>query len=373
MRITKTADKMTAASYSGTCTFAELDNLSGIRQASLDLLEKMGVTPTKRARTELAGAATRQSVSAQTALSRGIVAQKGGGTTQAFSYYLDAASFGATSTEALNRLSSVTSIIATGSLGDDIRNDIQQRNESIKLIEETKQFFVDHPQYDMVELYYDPSLELEKIDYEDEKASLSFTVGFRVNYEKSNTITKIFDDIERGLESTGRKKAWGIETGFYSYPRWDIGEKKFGIWRGDYGYKTYYPFAFEYAAFFDLLDSNGKVIGTTGNSKLVILGVWKPEDSSKKAVFTVFEGYSVNRKTKNCITHINYNKGNVSWSYLTSGFFVKALDITETLTIRLNNISVFQYQGEKAGTYVNNTKRILQGIDVIPVHAQKLE
>ncbi|MDR3171345.1 MAG: hypothetical protein LBU17_06920, partial [Treponema sp.] len=36
MQITKTADKMTKA-YSGTCTFAELDDLSGIRRASLDL------------------------------------------------------------------------------------------------------------------------------------------------------------------------------------------------------------------------------------------------------------------------------------------------------------------------------------------------
>jgi hypothetical protein len=49
IQITKTADKMTAASYSGTCTFAELDNLTLIRQASLDLLGKMGVTPTEKA------------------------------------------------------------------------------------------------------------------------------------------------------------------------------------------------------------------------------------------------------------------------------------------------------------------------------------
>ena len=40
MQINRTADKMTIASYSGTFTFAELDNLTGIRQASLELLEK---------------------------------------------------------------------------------------------------------------------------------------------------------------------------------------------------------------------------------------------------------------------------------------------------------------------------------------------
>lgn len=40
MSITKIADKTAAASYSGTCTFAELDNLTGVRRASLDLPKK---------------------------------------------------------------------------------------------------------------------------------------------------------------------------------------------------------------------------------------------------------------------------------------------------------------------------------------------
>jgi hypothetical protein len=51
------ADKMTVATYSGTFTFAELDNLTGVRRASLELLQKMGVELTEKARQELAGAA----------------------------------------------------------------------------------------------------------------------------------------------------------------------------------------------------------------------------------------------------------------------------------------------------------------------------
>jgi hypothetical protein len=58
MRIAKTADKTTPYSYSGTCTIAELDNLTGVRRASLNLLEKMGVALTERARTELTRAQT---------------------------------------------------------------------------------------------------------------------------------------------------------------------------------------------------------------------------------------------------------------------------------------------------------------------------
>jgi hypothetical protein len=93
IQITKTSDKMTAASYSGTCSFAELDNLTGIRRASLDLLQKMGVVPTARTRTELAGAAANNHVSAQTALAQGITAQKSGTEVAALSYYYQAAAF----------------------------------------------------------------------------------------------------------------------------------------------------------------------------------------------------------------------------------------------------------------------------------------
>jgi len=72
MGIAKNSDKLTVASYSGTSTFDELDNLTAIRQASLDLLEKIGVAPTARTRTELGRAAEANSVNAQTALARAL-------------------------------------------------------------------------------------------------------------------------------------------------------------------------------------------------------------------------------------------------------------------------------------------------------------
>jgi hypothetical protein len=72
--ITKTADKMTEASYTGTCTFLELDNLTGVRRASLDLLQKLGVQLTAQAQAELAGAARAQTVAAQTADAMGYTA-----------------------------------------------------------------------------------------------------------------------------------------------------------------------------------------------------------------------------------------------------------------------------------------------------------
>jgi len=104
MSITKSADNMTVASYSGTFTFAELDNLVGIRRASLDLLEKIGVTPTERTQTELVGGATVNHVNAQTALAQGITAQKQGTIVEAMSYFYRATAFDESLIEAANRV-----------------------------------------------------------------------------------------------------------------------------------------------------------------------------------------------------------------------------------------------------------------------------
>jgi len=72
--VAKTTDKMTMASFSETCTFEELDNLSGVRRASLDLLQKMNINLTEQARTELSRAATSKELNAQINLAKGMTA-----------------------------------------------------------------------------------------------------------------------------------------------------------------------------------------------------------------------------------------------------------------------------------------------------------
>ena len=68
INITKSADKSTAASYSETCTFDELNDLRAVRRASLYLMEKMGVVPTELTRTELARPAVSNELAALNAL-----------------------------------------------------------------------------------------------------------------------------------------------------------------------------------------------------------------------------------------------------------------------------------------------------------------
>jgi hypothetical protein len=144
IQITKTADKMTAASYSGTCTFAELDNLTGIRRASLDLLQKMGIEPTERTKTELAGAAAANHVNAQTALARGITAQRTGDDFSAMSSYFDARTFDANLSEAASRMASVSTMrsfsVESGSgLRGQVMSEIQRQREAIRLEKERKE------------------------------------------------------------------------------------------------------------------------------------------------------------------------------------------------------------------------------------------
>jgi len=57
VQITSSADKIIAASYSGVCTVADMENYRAIRAASRELLRKLGVELTKQALAELAQAA----------------------------------------------------------------------------------------------------------------------------------------------------------------------------------------------------------------------------------------------------------------------------------------------------------------------------
>ena len=139
--IARNTDKITQASYSGTFTFAELDNLTGIRRASLDLLEKMGVTPTARTREALSKGAAVNHVSAQTALAQGITAQRQGAEVAALSYFFQASAFDPSLLEAANRSSTVNANITGSNIGNYARNDIQRRREWVQRLTETERYF----------------------------------------------------------------------------------------------------------------------------------------------------------------------------------------------------------------------------------------
>ncbi|WP_461255434.1 hypothetical protein [Treponema sp. R80B11-R83G3] len=216
--ITKSADKITVASYSATITFAELDNLSGVRRASLDLLQKMGVKPTELAKKELTGAAAANQINAQTALAQGITAQKQGTEVAALSYYFQAAAFQPALIEAANRSSILAANISSGNIGDNVRNDIAWRKAWVERLTETEQYFANlfKTSSQPNTLYYSTKIEQGDIDYEKATATLGFAVYLHPSQIWAAAAENALNTVYEGLNATNRKKDWGLSDWPYS-------------------------------------------------------------------------------------------------------------------------------------------------------------
>jgi len=190
--ITDNTNKSTVASYSATITAAELDNLSGVRKASLDLMQKMGVAPTERTRVSLSGAAAASEANAQRALSQGIAAQKGGNEFQAMINYFEARTFDPTIPEASARTTRAQTTLAanngnnSGSARASVMSEIERRKEAIRQETERKRnieavldkataFYKAHQPYQV--LLYDTFI--YAIDNYD-KSTVVVNVGMRI-------------------------------------------------------------------------------------------------------------------------------------------------------------------------------------------------
>jgi hypothetical protein len=269
--IARNDNKMVAASYSGTCTFAELDNLTAVRKASADLLAKLNVSLTDTAKQKLAAAPNAAAVNAQTALAQGITAQQKGTTIEALSYYYQAAAFDPSLLEAANRASVMTASIASGNIGANVRNDIQRRNEWLKILTEAADYFRQHPPFKIV---YDPALRQGKIDYAFKTVNLSFSImviPVAADFE-------VLDSLARGLNKTGKREEWGLE--YWPFDRNYRRQYSEGTeWRGPldptavFKLERPYDHLQSFTVTATLKNDTGKTIGTA-NRKLGVQVIW---------------------------------------------------------------------------------------------------
>jgi uncharacterized protein (TIGR02145 family) len=250
--ITATADKMTVAAYSGTFTFAELDNLTGVRRASLELLKNMGVELTEKAKQKLAGAAEANTVLAQTALAKGVTAQRQGTSVAALSYYYQAASFNPALKEAAKRSSVMAANIKSGNIGADVRNDILWRKNWMARLKETEEAY-----YEMINgadppytLYYSNDIKTGKVDYQTETMDLSILINLSSNvawFKSMRQALQAAQSVLDGLNATNRKGEWGLD----GWPRRGVSETN--------------PFAsakrYDMTVAFELVNQQGRVIG----------------------------------------------------------------------------------------------------------------
>jgi TolB-like protein len=205
-------DGSTVASYSGACTAGELDNFTGVKKASLDLLAQMEVRLTPKGREELLGAGSEQSSKAEAALAKGITSGKSGTEVQTLAYYYQAAAIDPSLAEAASRVSVMSANISSGNIGANVRNDMAWRDAWVARLTETEDFFREYnktpPSYDLV---YSTDVQTGAANYANRTVELSFGIELLpASMEWFDTMAKVVKTVKKGLEATGRSEAWGF-------------------------------------------------------------------------------------------------------------------------------------------------------------------
>jgi len=320
--ITKTSDKTTTASYSGTFTFAELDNLTGIRRASMNLLQKMGVTLTAKAQTELTAGAAENHVNAQTALAQGITAQRQGTEVAALSYYFQAATYDPALLEAVNRSSVLNANISSGNIGNNIRNDIQWRKDWVARLTETEQYFDSFNKKESMPytLFYTSEIkQIGQTNYQNETVTMG---GIETNLHGSDiwtvSIQRALQAVYAGLEATKRKDAWQLAN----WPR-----------QGVTNLNAFAERRQNFTVVFELLNSQNKVIG---RQTLQTGGSWGLNWSGSPVI-------NVNANDRKTVSFQNVN----------------ANDITDRMTIKVATVN-----GTDAETAARNGVLQVRAIDM---------
>jgi len=215
LTINRNSDKTTVATYSGTVSITELDNMIGVRRASLDLLQKMGVQLTAQARAELTRAPETDQLKALTAMAQGIVAERQGTQVAALTYFFQAAAFDASLTEAVSRSSVMSTNISTGNIGANIRNDFAWSDAWEAKLKETETFINDmlrntNPQRSI--FYSDNVQEIESAR-DREKRTTEFRIDVVLHthaivpVSAQRTAQAVYD----GLQTTQRAQAWKFD------------------------------------------------------------------------------------------------------------------------------------------------------------------
>jgi TolB-like protein len=199
-----------------------LENLSAIKEVSVDLLRQLDVELTNEALTELKQTENMAKIQAETMLARGITAQKQGTEVAALSYFFQAAILDPSLAEAVNRSSVMAANVSSGNIGEDARNDVAWRKSWVKRLEETERWIdqlnktVSMP----YTLFYSDEIIEGNTDYEDETMSLTI----KTNLYGSNSIKIWALSVEQalqavydGLETTGQKEKWGLNWPYISF------------------------------------------------------------------------------------------------------------------------------------------------------------
>ena len=191
---------------------AAIENLSAMKEASTELLTQLGVELTISGLTDLKKTTALTQVQAETALAKGITAEKRGTEVTALSYYFQAAALDPWLFEAVNRSSVIHANITSGNIRLDAQNDIQWRREWIKILTETEEYLDDLFKTNPLPytLFYYTNIIQSEINYEDETITLGINTNLRGSGFWKYTVNYILLTVYDGLLATNRKEAWGF-------------------------------------------------------------------------------------------------------------------------------------------------------------------
>jgi TolB-like protein len=310
---------ITKAAYSGTCTIAEFDNFTGIRKASLELLTQMGVALTASARNELSGAAQAYFVNAQTSLAQGIVSQRGGNIAETMGRFYDAAGYDPSLTEAVTRANSMSATVRTGSLGENLRNDLAWQAEWRKILNDARTY-LQNQRFVVARVRYD-RLRQGKINYQSGIAEYIFNVWIK-GAPYPQACLKLIADINSGLRATGRNRDWKLNE-----LTWE-----------DIGIGGAYSLSFSFQA--NLINSNGRSVASDSIGSDYIQYFWMDFWESRNWELTHGRNgiyYSTEDHESDLLPFLRpdlFQDINKEFKFECS-LTVRAADITDVMTVQL--------------------------------------
>jgi len=188
-----------------------LEDLSAVRAATADILGQLGVSLTARGRQELARPLDIAAAQAQTALARGITAQRQGLEVEALSHFIQAGVHNPELWEAEDRLEMLTVSLARSDFGAGARQDIVWRRQWLERLQSAETFFINYTQRQSHFLVYDPnSIREGTINHQNETMELRFWMSLAPDPAWASTINQVIAHMASGLIETGRAEAWGL-------------------------------------------------------------------------------------------------------------------------------------------------------------------
>jgi hypothetical protein len=296
----------------------------------------MGVELTARSKEELIGSGAQQSINVETALAKGITAQRSGTVVEALNYYYNAASYNSGAPEVSSRLASLQTSVKSGNLREDARNEIQQRNAWIALLKECEDFYKVETRKYPVEIVYDPAIyPVSQINFKTETQDFATNIELRPTRE-AQSMLQVVQNLRSGLQALGADKLNAWSSDGYSFRRWpddntdwtDYYKKKEPYFFANLGdsVRTYRNVIAVQAS---LINENGKVLGTD----LVWLG-YGVDVSPAYQIAMTFSGGSFDKGTG------FHNSRNV---HASAGFkFPKVAvnDITDRVTVKITHVAI---------------------------------